>query len=89
MAWISKGDVERWFTHQAPDFDQVACIQAIRRQAKVLAELIIEVTPRCADQSAAIRLVREAVMTANAAIVCAKKAEDAPTNTHSQAEASA
>ena len=32
--------------------------------------MILLNTPPCADQSAAIRLVREAVMTANASIVC-------------------
>jgi hypothetical protein len=32
------------------------------------AGVLVANTPKCADQSAAIRLVREAVMTANAAI---------------------
>jgi hypothetical protein len=34
----------------------------------VLAEAILENTPQCADQQAALRHVREAVMTANAAV---------------------
>jgi hypothetical protein len=36
----------------------------------VFAETIIRNTPPGSDQSAAIRKVREAVMTANAAIAC-------------------
>jgi len=40
----------------------------LRAKARELAELIEEVCPPCADRSAAIRKVREAVMTANASI---------------------
>jgi hypothetical protein len=42
--------------------------EAIRKKARELAETILEVTPMSADQQAALRHVREAVMTANAAI---------------------
>lgn len=38
--------------------------------------MIVATTPACADQSAALRAVREAVMTANAAIAL----EDQPAN---------
>ena len=41
---------------------------SIRAGAKDFAQDILENTPSCADQSAAIRHLREAVMTANAAI---------------------
>lgn len=41
---------------------------AIREAAKEFARAIIKNTPECADRSAALRQVREAVMTANAAI---------------------
>jgi hypothetical protein len=41
---------------------------AVREAAKCFAKAILENTPGSADQSAAIRKVREAVMTANAAI---------------------
>jgi len=44
-------------------------LQSIRDAAKHLAEVILNNTPPCADQRAAIRKVREAVMTANASIV--------------------
>lgn len=70
--WISEADVDRWFTHHPPTPEQVADLVAIRAKARELAHLIRTRTPACADQSAAIRLVRESVMTANAAIVCVK-----------------
>lgn len=41
---------------------------AIRDAAKVFAAVVIDNTPQCADQTAVIRKIREAVMTANAAI---------------------
>lgn len=44
-------------------------MQEIRQAAKYLAEHIIRACPRSADRSAALRKVREAVMTANASIV--------------------
>jgi hypothetical protein len=49
--------------------DRIERIRAVRAKAKELALLILETTPASADQSAAIRQVREAVMTASAAIV--------------------
>ena len=46
---------------------------AIREAAKNLAKVIVNNTPPSADQSAAIRLLRESVMTANSAIACGGK----------------
>ena len=56
------------FTYHAPKDDQPRKYIAIRDKALELAQLIVAETPACADQTAAIRLLREAVMTANAAI---------------------
>ena len=68
---ISRDDLREWFTYHPPTGEaQVAAYQAIREAGHVLAETILEFTPASADQSAAIRKVREAVMTANAAIAC-------------------
>ena len=51
---------------------------SIREAAKTLARTILENTPTSADQNAALRHVREAVFTANAAIaVNEKEAETA------------
>jgi len=52
--------------HPADDADRRA-YEAIREDAKRLVTTIVQNTERCADQTAAIRKVREAVMTANAA----------------------
>ena len=61
-------DIENIFTYHAPSGNDLENYQAIREAGKLLARTILERTPRCADQAAAIRKVREAVMTANAAI---------------------
>lgn len=61
-------DVDTIFTYHPPVGDDSQRYEAIRAAAKELAKVIVAVTPACADQSAAIRHVREAVMTANASI---------------------
>jgi hypothetical protein len=66
---VSKQNVEAIFTYHAPTPDQITNLQRVRDAAKTLAHVILEETPQCADQQAALRLLREAVMTANAAIV--------------------
>lgn len=62
--------VEGWFTYHPPKEGQPEKYLAIRDSAKVLALTILAHTPASADQTAAIRKVREAVMTANAAVAC-------------------
>ncbi|HEY3499463.1 MAG TPA: hypothetical protein VGK73_32460 [Polyangiaceae bacterium] len=66
---VTKQNIEDVFTYHAPLPDQVVALQAVREAAKRLTHAILENAPQCADQQAAIRHVREAVMTANAAIV--------------------
>lgn len=65
-----EGDLDHWFKHHAPRPGQTARYEEGRRLAKQLAEYWAEFTPPGADQMAAIRKVREALMTANAAIAC-------------------
>ncbi len=67
-AKFSQGWLDEVFTYHAASPEQQAAYVAIRSQAKVLCRSIIDNVPDCADKTAAIRLVREAVMTANAAI---------------------
>lgn len=67
---ITQVDIDNWFTYHSPTANQIPKYEEIRNAAKQLAEVIIENTPSSADQTAAIRKVREAVMTANAAIAC-------------------
>ena len=61
-------DIENIFTYHAPTRDQLPKYEAIRAKAKELGLVIVANTPVCADQTAAIRLLRESVMTANASI---------------------
>jgi hypothetical protein len=62
--------VDHWFTYHKPAEDDQAKFLAVRSAARVLAIEIIRNTPESADQSAAIRFVRQAVATANAAVAC-------------------
>jgi len=61
-------NLEAVFTYHAPNAEQQRSYLAIRNAGQVLAAVIATECPPCADTSAAIRKVREAVMTANAAI---------------------
>jgi hypothetical protein len=56
------------FSYHAPTGEQPAQYEAIRAAAKVFAKVLVANTPPSADQTAAIRKLRESVMTANAAI---------------------
>lgn len=65
---ITPAEIDNLFTYHAPKGDQPARYVAIRESAKALALVIVQNTPSSADQTAAIRKLREAVMTANASI---------------------
>lgn len=71
---ITQAQLDNWFTHHPPrDLSTAKAYEKIREKGKELAEVIVALTPISADQAAAIRKVREAVMTANAAIACGGK----------------
>ena len=62
--------LEAFFTYHAPtDADKVK-YNAINEAALNLAKVVLAQCPQGPDRSAAIRQVREARMTANAAIAC-------------------
>jgi hypothetical protein len=65
--------INNWFTYHSPDVDDILKYEAIRKAAKEFAEVIEKNTPPSADQTAAFRKIREAVMTANASIACKGK----------------
>ena len=67
---ITQQDLDKWFTYHSPTGNQPDRYVKIRSAAKHLAEVIVENTSASADQTAAIRKIREAVMTANASIAC-------------------
>lgn len=68
--------LEEFFTYHAPSEDQQTRLQEIRKSALALAIVIEANAPACADRTAAIRKLREAVMTANAAVVIPRPPED-------------
>lgn len=70
MPVITKANLENWFTYHAPTSEQIPSYQAIREAGLAFAEVILANTPPSADQTAAIRKIREAVFTANASIAC-------------------
>jgi hypothetical protein len=67
---MTQSDVDNLFKYHPPKDDQVERYNKIRKAGKYFASAILNNTPASADQTAAIRKVREAVMTANAAIAC-------------------
>ena len=65
---VTLENVEDVFTYHAPDADQIVRLQRVREDAKQLAITALRNCPQCADTQAGMRLLREAVMTFNAAI---------------------
>jgi len=72
MPW-TKESLEPIFTYQPPTPEQIPKYVLIRDAAKAFANVVLENTPPSADQTAAIRKIREAVMTANASIALGGK----------------
>ena len=66
----SAADIENWFTYHSPTAEQGRRYVVIRDTAKVFAYCLLENCPQGADRTAAIRLLRQTVMTANQAIAC-------------------
>lgn len=67
---ITKENLENWFTYHSPTDEKNVHYMRLREAGYILAAAILEHTPSSADQTAAIRKVREAVMTANQSIAC-------------------
>jgi len=65
-------DIEDLFNYHAPTSEQDLKYKEIRSAAKEFARVLLQHTPQCADQTAALRKLRECVMTANAAIALEK-----------------
>lgn len=63
-------DLENWFSYHPPKDTQQTRYEAIRAKARELAELIVSCSPPCADQTAALRKLRETVMAVNLTIAC-------------------
>lgn len=68
----NEANLKDLFAYHPPTPDQIICYEAIRKGALEFARTILLNTPGGADVEAAIRKVREAMMTANAAIALEK-----------------
>ena len=68
MAWISKNDLAKWFG-EAEAGEKSAHLLELRERAGDLAALILEISPGCADQSQAIRCLRESILWAREAVL--------------------
>ena len=66
---ITRDNVDEIVSYHSPSEEEVARINQLRQSAAQFIKAILVCVPGCADQTAAIRKVREALMTANAAIV--------------------
>lgn len=71
MGQVTLENVNDVITYHKPSDEGVEQISRIRAAAENLIRVVLENTPACADQSAAVRKVREAMMTSNASIVLA------------------
>lgn len=61
-------NLDNIFKYHPPTPDDTVAYEKLRNSAKSFAQAIVELVPTGADQTAAVRKVREAVMTANAGI---------------------
>lgn len=67
---VTPEQLQNWFQYHTPNEQQIPKYQKLREAGKLLATAILECTPPGPDQTAAIRKVREAIMTSNQAIAC-------------------
>lgn len=65
---FTTADLTDMFTYHPPTPDQLPKYAAINEAAKAFAQAVLNNTPPSADQSHAIRLIRDSRMWANAAV---------------------
>ena len=65
---MNRFDLDHLFRYHSPTTEKQGQYERIRAAAKEFAKVILENSPASADQSVAVRNIREAVMNANAAI---------------------
>lgn len=68
--YMDNKSLTNWFSYHAPNPDQLKAYTDIRNKARELADLFNAYVPDCADKTAAMRHLRETVMTMNLAIAC-------------------
>ncbi len=65
---MSKFNIEKVFTHFAPQGDQASRYEQLREYGKAFAYVIERLTPQSREQSLALTKLQEVVMFANSAI---------------------
>jgi hypothetical protein len=65
--------LENWFAYHPPTDEQKVFYVQLRDAGYMLCRSIVLLCPPSADRTAALRKVREAIMTANASIACGGK----------------
>jgi hypothetical protein len=65
---FTDAQIEDLFTYHSPTALQIPRYEKLRAAAKEFAKVLIANTPSSPDQTAAMRLLRQAVHTANASI---------------------
>jgi hypothetical protein len=71
-------DIDNWFTYHPPTQAQQVRYVTLREQFKLVATLIIDCTPACPDQTAALRMLRETSMAVNQTIACNENDAEVP-----------
>ena len=67
---MKQEDIDNWFSYHIPTPEQAIIYNELRNQAHEFAELFNRCVPDCADKTAAMRHLRETVMSMNLAIAC-------------------
>jgi hypothetical protein len=75
---FTREQLDQMFTYHPPTQTQIPRYQKIRTAGREFAQAVADCCPVGADQAAAIRKIREAVMTANAGIATEGTLEDRP-----------
>jgi uncharacterized protein YeaO (DUF488 family) len=70
MTEKERAELDNWFAYHAPTPEKVSQYSHIREEAKKLAEYVVEHVPASADRTAALRCLRNTVMSINLAIAC-------------------
>lgn len=73
---VTKDNIDQVFRMDPPTGEQRTAFMRIRGSAIEMVEEILFVCPDCADRSAAIRQVRQALLIAGEAIALAPREED-------------
>lgn len=71
LSTFTESALLNWFTYHSSTPEQLGQYQEVREAARVFAVTLNRLVPGGADKTAAMRKLRECVMTANAAIACA------------------